>query len=106
MRATQLNTAVFAFGRFNPPTIGHGRLVEVVKKQPGTPFLFLTHTQKPKTDPLTFEQKVNQFYEFALKNIEDTQNLQLLCRRCNYNKNPRPVKAELLDNCKNVACPY
>ena len=23
----------------------------------------------------TFEQKVNQFYEFALKNIEDTQNL-------------------------------
>ena len=23
----------------------------------------------------TFEQKVNQFYEFALKNTEDTQNL-------------------------------
>lgn len=58
MRATELNTAVFAFGRFNPPTIGHGRLVEVVKKQPGQPFLFLTHTQKPKTDPLTFEQKI------------------------------------------------
>ena len=26
------------------------------------------------------------------------KNLQLLCRRCNYNKNPRQVKAEPLDN--------
>ena len=58
MKATQLNTAVFAFGRFNPPTIGHGRVVDTIKNQPGVPFLFLTHTQKPKTDPLTFDQKV------------------------------------------------
>jgi len=58
MRATDLNTAVFAFGRLNPPTIGHGRLVDMVKSQPGKPFLFLTHTQKPKTDPLTFQQKL------------------------------------------------
>jgi hypothetical protein len=58
MRATDLNTAVFAFGRLNPPTIGHGRLVDMVKNQPGKPFLFLTHTQKPDTDPLTFQQKI------------------------------------------------
>ena len=58
MRATDLNTAVFAFGRLNPPTIGHGRLVDAVKNQPGKPFLFLTHTQKPNTDPLTFQQKL------------------------------------------------
>ncbi|MAV94220.1 MAG: hypothetical protein CMA31_00860 [Euryarchaeota archaeon] len=51
-------TAVFAFGRMNPPTIGHAKLADVVKQQPGTPFLFLTHTQKPKTDPLTFAEKV------------------------------------------------
>ena len=51
-------TAVFAFGRMNPPTIGHGKLANVVKQQPGTPFLFLTHTQKPKTDPLSFAEKV------------------------------------------------
>ena len=69
MRATHLNTAVFAFGRFNPPTIGHGRLVEVVKKQPGVPFLFLTHTQKPKTDPLTFEQKV-KYAKASFTNIK------------------------------------
>ena len=51
-------TAVFAFGRMNPPTIGHAKLVDVVKHQQGTPFLFLTHTQKPKTDPLSFAEKV------------------------------------------------
>ena len=33
-------TAVFAFGRMNPPTIGHGKLANVVKQQPGTPFYF------------------------------------------------------------------
>ena len=51
-------TAVFAFGRMNPPTIGHAKLVDVIKSQQGEPFLFLTHTQKPKTDPLSFAEKV------------------------------------------------
>tara|TARA_B100000242_G_C43031572_1_gene480628 strand:+ start:773 stop:1654 length:882 start_codon:yes stop_codon:yes gene_type:complete len=62
MRLRQLtespNTAVFAFGRMNPPTIGHKKLVDKVKAQAGVPFLFLTHSQKPKTDPLTFAEKV------------------------------------------------
>jgi len=57
MKATDLNTAVFAFGRLNPPTLGHAKLVDMVKRQPGKPYLFLTHTQKPKTDPLSFAQK-------------------------------------------------
>ena len=46
MRLRQLtespNTAVFAFGRMNPPTIGHKKLVDKVKAQAGVPFLFLT----------------------------------------------------------------
>lgn len=58
MRATELNTAVFAFGRMNPPTVGHSKLVDMVKQQPGKHFVFLTHTQKPKTDPLTYAQKI------------------------------------------------
>lgn len=45
-------TAVVAFGRMNPPTIGHEKLVDVIRKQKGDHFLFLSHTQKPKTDPL------------------------------------------------------
>jgi nicotinamide mononucleotide adenylyltransferase len=50
-------TAVFAFGRMNPPTIGHQKLVEKIKSVPGEHFVFLSQTQKPKTDPLDFATK-------------------------------------------------
>ena len=63
MRLRQLfednaKTAVFAFGRMNPPTIGHKKLVDKMAGYPGDHFLFLSHTQKPKTDPLSFAEKV------------------------------------------------
>jgi len=51
-------TAVFAFGRMNPPTAGHKKIGEVIKAQPGDPFIFITHTQNTKTDPLSFSQKL------------------------------------------------
>ena len=38
--------AVFAFGRLNPPTIGHKKLVDKIKSIPGY-FLFFKSTQKP-----------------------------------------------------------
>jgi hypothetical protein len=50
-------TAVIAFGRLNPPTVGHAKLVDKIKSIPGDHFLFLSHTQKPKTDPLDFATK-------------------------------------------------
>ena len=51
-------TAVMAFGRMNPPTIGHAKLVEAVKSQSGDPYIFLSQSQKPKTDPLSFNDKL------------------------------------------------
>lgn len=51
-------TAVFAFGRMNPPTAGHKKIGEVIKTQLGDHFIFITHTQNAKTDPLTFSQKL------------------------------------------------
>jgi len=54
-------TAAMAFGRMNPPTIGHEKLVNVIAGQKADPFLFVTQTQKPKTDPLPFNIKL----EFA-----------------------------------------
>jgi len=50
-------TAVLAFGRLNPPTIGHAKLVDTITSIAGDHFLFLSHTQKPKTDPLDFATK-------------------------------------------------
>jgi len=63
------STAVFAFGRFNPPTIGHQKLIETVlstaEKANGKAYLFLSHKQNNKTDPLDFKSKqsyIQQFY--------------------------------------------
>ena len=63
------STAVFAFGRFNPPTIGHQKLIQSVidtaQKANGKAYLFLSHKQNAKTDPLTFDEKqkyIQQFY--------------------------------------------
>jgi len=57
------NVAVFAFGRFNPPTVAHKALIDQVaalaQKYNGRPFIFLSHTQNAKTDPLSFKEKLD-----------------------------------------------
>ena len=61
LREDDRSTAVFAFGRFNPPTIGHQKLIETVlqtaEKANGKAYLFLSHKQNNKTDPLTHKEK-------------------------------------------------
>jgi len=75
-------TAVAAFGRMNPPTIGHEKLVDAVKKQQGDHFLFLSHTQKPKTDPLPHNVKkqyaVNFFKGITIGDNEVRTPIQML----------------------------
>lgn len=50
----------FAFGRFNPPTIGHEKLFEAVKKEArGGPYrIYPSQTQDKKKNPLDFKTKV------------------------------------------------
>ena len=50
-------TAVVAFGRMNPPTIGHLKLINKMKSIPGDHLLFLSHSQDPKQNPLSFQEK-------------------------------------------------
>jgi len=50
--------ATVAFGRMNPPTIGHKKLADKVASLSGDPYIFLSQSQKPKTDPLDFATKV------------------------------------------------
>jgi hypothetical protein len=57
-------TAVVAFGRMNPPTIGHKKLAETISNLPGDGFIFLSHTQKGKTDPLDFDTKLKFAEQF------------------------------------------
>lgn len=55
-------TAVYAYFRGNPPTIGHERVldkaVEVAKKLKTTPHLYTSHSQDPKKNPLSVEHKI------------------------------------------------
>lgn len=54
-------TAVIAWGRMNPPTIGHQKVVDTVRttaqKLMADPILFLTKTQDAKKNPLSFAEK-------------------------------------------------
>lgn len=54
--------AVVAFGRMNPPTSGHEKLIlkvlSVARSENATPFIFVSHTQDVKKNPLTSKQKV------------------------------------------------
>jgi nicotinic acid mononucleotide adenylyltransferase len=64
MRLIEINQpapkiAAFAYGRMNPPTTGHKKLIDVISTQPGDHFLFLTHTQDAKSNPLSFADKLD-----------------------------------------------
>ena len=67
------STAVFAFGRFNPPTIGHKKLIDKVvamaKQVNGKGYIFLSHKQNNKTDPLTFKEK-QDYLKMFYPNLE------------------------------------
>jgi len=56
-------TAVYTFGRFNPPTIGHEKLLRVVQttstKEGGDYFIYTSHSQDSKKNPLTHKQTIN-----------------------------------------------
>jgi len=62
------STAVFAFGRFNPPTIGHQKLIEKVQSMAGQvngkAYIFLSHKQNNKTDPLSFKDKQSYIQKY------------------------------------------
>ncbi len=56
-----MSTAVFVFGRFNPPTIGHEKLINAViavnQREGGTALIYGSHSQDSRKNPLTHKQK-------------------------------------------------
>jgi len=70
-------TAAVAFGRMNPPTIGHQKVVEAILKQKAdSHFLFVSQTHQPTgknktrlSNPLPFDVKLG-FIQQAFPNID------------------------------------
>lgn len=54
-------TAVFTFGRYNPPTRGHGKLFEKVMSEAASrgadPYVFISRTVDGRNNPLHFDKK-------------------------------------------------
>jgi hypothetical protein len=65
---TKDKAAVFSYGRYNPPTIGHqlliDKLINVAQQKGADPFLIPTHTVDKKKNPLTLDEKT-----YALKEM-------------------------------------
>ena len=56
------DTAVFTFGRFNPPTVGHEKLIiavqSVARQRGGDFFVYPSQSQDPKKNPLDRNTKI------------------------------------------------
>ena len=71
-------TVVFTFGRFNPPTTGHEKLIKKVASVAGSnPFrIYPSYSQNPKKDPLPFALKIaymrKMFPKYARNIVADT----------------------------------
>jgi nicotinic acid mononucleotide adenylyltransferase len=67
-----MKKAVIAWGRMNPPTVGHEKLVNrvaaIAKRESGEPRIYLSHTQNPKKDPLQYRDKI-KYAQKAFGNI-------------------------------------
>ena len=57
--ATSGKEACFTFGRFNPPTIGHEKLIAAVKKNADKDFfVFVSQSNDSKKNPLDYNTKI------------------------------------------------
>ena len=62
----------FAFGRFNPPTVGHKKLIDAVVNAAdgGDFYIFTSQSQDPDKNPLDYQTKVN-FLKKLFPDIQD-----------------------------------
>jgi hypothetical protein len=88
-----LKSIVYTFGRFNPPTKGHERLVstvvETAKKIGGEHIVYLSQTQNGSTDPLDWSFK-RRVCESAFKGVNISKDLTI--------KNPYLALEHLKEN--------
>jgi phosphopantetheine adenylyltransferase len=87
-------TVVFSFGRFNPPTIGHQKLlqkiIQTAKQLGGQPKLFVSYSQDSKKNPLTASKKIAH-----IKKMFPTETRQLELKDNSNIKNAIDVATEL-----------
>lgn len=63
----------FTFGRMNPPTIGHGKVMDTLATKSGKADykVYVSQSQNPKKDPLTYNQKVKHIRKMFPKHARN-----------------------------------
>jgi predicted nucleotidyltransferase len=79
---SEAKSIAFTFGRFNPPTTGHEKLIQKVKSVPANNYMiYLSRSEDPKKNPLSARQKLDymkKMFPQHAKNIEiNTSNMIL-----------------------------
>ena len=73
LKEAEESTAVMAFGRYNPPTIGHEKLINKVKdvaaKANGSAHIIASHSENSAKNPLPKEKKVEYLKKVAGKDV-------------------------------------
>ena len=74
MHEARGKSVAFAFGRFNPPTIGHEKLINKVKSLPTNDYkIYLSRSNDPKKNPLSPRDKLSimkKMFPTHARNIE------------------------------------
>jgi|TARA_R110002096_G_scaffold425339_2_gene633904 hypothetical protein len=87
------DTVVFTFGRFNPPTVGHEKLITAVqsvsKTEGGDYFVYPSHSQDSKKNPLTQSQKIKYMKKMFSKHSRNIIS--------SVNKTALEIASELYD---------
>src|SRR6056300_1084394 len=88
---SEAKSVAFTFGRFNPPTIGHEKLIKKVKSLPTNDYkIFLSRSQDSKKNPLSPRDKLNvmkDMFPQHARNIElNPTNMVLDLATDLYNK--------------------
>ena len=69
--------ATFTFGRFNPPTTGHEKLIKALASQGGDVMVFPSHSQDPKKNPLPVAKKIaymKKMFPIYARNIKTSKS--------------------------------
>jgi hypothetical protein len=81
MKEAEGKTVVLTFGRLNPITVGHEKLVNkvlsIATKEKATPQVYLSHTQDKKKNPLSYDEKL-KYARLAFGSVVQKSNAKTI----------------------------
>jgi|TARA_B110000263_G_scaffold189317_1_gene167015 hypothetical protein len=121
LREGTLKTAVFTFGRFNPPTTGHeilvNKIITVASRSRADAFVFLSSSQDSKKNPLDYKDKVKwmkkmfkprgqKLFKYSREQPEDVMKVASLLHDKGYEQIIMVVGSDRINDFKKLLSQY